>query len=107
MLRPAPERGEIRNSNSKDCATQNTFGTRPMKHLLQSLKLLAVQPDHGNNLYLAERNIRDFMARIPTKDRARTLASIRSGITDLMQNDPRTKLLLEGVNDYLNRLESD
>jgi hypothetical protein len=67
------------------------------------LKLLAVQPDQGNNLVLAERAIKDFMVSVPpnAKDQLRTLESVDNEIAALMSNDVRTRKLLEIVREYL------
>jgi hypothetical protein len=72
-----------------------------MRELLLSLRLLAVQQDQGNNLYLAERKIRDFMVRIPPSDVATTLEVIKSEVTKLMRSDERTSTLLSLVVEFL------
>ena len=72
-----------------------------MRELLLSLRLLAVQQDQGNNLYLAARKIRDFMVRIPPSDVATTLEVIKSEVTKLMRSDERTSTLLSLVVEFL------
>ena len=69
--------------------------------LMLQLKLLAVQPDQGNNLVLAERAVRDFMVSVPPKDQLKTLESVDAEIAALMLRDPRTGKLLEIVREFL------
>jgi hypothetical protein len=67
------------------------------------LKLLAVQPDQGNNLVLAERAIKDFMVYVPPnpEDQLRTLESVDNEIAAMMLSDARTRKLLEIVRAYV------
>jgi hypothetical protein len=81
--------------------TVSLFSGKNMNNLLMSLRLLAVQPDQGNNLYLAEREIRDFMEITPPGDVKSTLESIKTKVDDLMRSDERTSKLLTSVNEFL------
>jgi hypothetical protein len=67
------------------------------------LQLLAVQPDTGNNIYLAETAVRDFLVHIPPnlQDQLRTLESLDTDIAGLMQRDHRTAKLLEIVRAFI------
>ena len=78
-----------------------------LSSLMLQLRLLAVQPDQGNNIVLAEKAVMDFMASVPPnpKDQLRTLESVDTEVAGSMQSDLRASQLLEIVREYIS--ESD